>query len=310
MVRNRSLVLASILALALASCGGGGGGGGGGSGAASTLSGNVSNQSQAMRMTAPTTIVARLLRFLSPVTEALAGRNGIQVEVNGIQTETDQNGFFTITGPFSGVVTVSFGTGNRNFAMQVDVPPGATVVLRDVDLRDNGTADPERTDVDLRGSVVGASCNTTPQTLTVDVAGQNVTVELDALTRIQISGPGPSDRTCAELANATGQRVRVEAIRRADGSLLAERVKVNPEAVEQAAQVEFRGTVTALNCPSSITVLRTDGQTVTVQIVSSTEFGDASGCSALAGRQVKVEGSMQNGAVVATEIEVEDELEI
>ena len=29
---------------------------------------------------------------------AVAGRNGIHVTVNGLETETDQNGFFAITG--------------------------------------------------------------------------------------------------------------------------------------------------------------------------------------------------------------------
>ena len=95
--RFLSMSAGALIATALAV--GCGGGGSGASGATSTVSGNVSNQSTAMRLEARPSLFARVLRLLSPVTEALAGRNGIHVSVGGTATDTDPNGFFAITGP-------------------------------------------------------------------------------------------------------------------------------------------------------------------------------------------------------------------
>src|SRR5882724_4705916 len=99
----------ALVIAALAIGCGGGGGGGSATGATSTVSGNVSNQSTTMRLEARPTLFARLMHVLSPVTDAFAGRNGIQVTIGGTTTSTDPNGFFALTGPFSGPVTVAFG---------------------------------------------------------------------------------------------------------------------------------------------------------------------------------------------------------
>lgn len=304
MIRTHRLVLATILLFALAACGGGGGGGGG---QMSTLSGNVSNQSAAMRMESAPTMLASLLRLLSPVTDAVAGRSGIHVSVNGLETDTDQNGFFAITGPFSGLVTVTFGNGNKTFTLEVNVPPGATVVLRDVQLKENGKAEPSGRDFSLRGTVAGANCGGSPQTLVVGLGSQSVTVELDGSTRIHTPGKGQNG-SCADLANSGGQPVHVDGEQLPDGSLVADNVKVTPGEGEEEDEdeVKFHGTVTALDCPGSITVERSDGELVVVNLTSSTEIDGASGCEDLAGQDVKVEGIRENGAVVAKEIEVKN----
>lgn len=298
-----------IMALALG-CGGGGGGGST-SGATSTVSGNVSNQSTAMRLEARPTMFARLLHLLSPVTEAFAGRNGIQVTVGGSATNTDPNGFFALTGPFSGPITVSFGNGSRSFTVDVNVPAGSTVILRDVDLRNDGSAHPGHVDVRLRGTIVSASCATSPETLTIAPkgGGSDVTFDLDANTKIKVDGQG--GRTCADLAGATGETARVEAVNQSSGVPLAERVSVHPTETDEQDEVEFRGTVSTTSCPESITVMRNDGQSVTVDLTTSTEFEDGGTCAGLAGQHVKVEGMAQSdGSVSATHIEVEDSGEI
>lgn len=304
---NGILVVGALCAALLVGCGGGGGGGG--SGATSTISGNVSNASTALLAHPRPTLLARVLRLVWPVGEAYAGRNGIHVTVNGVETDTDATGFFTISGPFSGPVTVSFGQGNRTFTMQVDVPSGATIVLRDVSLRDDGTAHAASTGFHLRGTVAAVTCDSVPRTLTVALAGGDALVGMDAGTRIQVSGEGSSNDTCEGLAASIGQSVRVEGDRASDGTLVADRVKVHPTAAEEDDRddVEFRGTVSSLACPDSITVTRTDGESVLVHLGSSTEIDGATACGDLAGASVKVEGKAEaDGSVTAKEIHVGD----
>lgn len=302
MKRESQGLLLAILWIVLSGCGSGGGGGG----QSSTVSGNVSNQSTAMRSAARPTLLASVMRFFSPVTEAAAGRNGIHVSVKGVEAETDPNGFFSLTGPFSGTVTVTFGNGIRSFTMDVNVPPGSTVILRDVELRDDGTARSGGEDFSLRGTLADASCEKNPQTIAVALGSQQVAVELSGSTRIRISGQGGSNGSCADLTAHVGQPVRVEGVQQTDGSLLADSVHVNPQEGEGAEEIEFRGMVTSLACPSSITVQRTDGESISVTITSATEFEGIAGCSDLDGRSVKVEGTSGDGTVTAKKIEVEE----
>ncbi|MGH7898791.1 MAG: DUF5666 domain-containing protein [Candidatus Binatia bacterium] len=301
-------VFAGIVLVTMAACGGGGGGGGAGT-TTSTISGNVANQATALRMpSAPRTMLARLIDALSPVSAAFAGRNGIHVSVGGLETETDSNGFFSITGPFSGPVTVSFGNGNRTFTLTIDVPPGATVVLRDVFLRDDGTAEPAGQGFfAIFGTLGEVSCDSTPQTLAVELGSQSIVVGLGPDTRIRIAGTDESP-SCADLAEQTGMPVRAAGEQLDDGSLLARRVKVGAHGSDDhhRRHVEFHGVVTALACPDSITVERTDGESVTVTLTDETEFEDGVACEDLAGQSVEVEGKLTDDGVVATEIEVED----
>jgi len=105
--------------------------------------------------------------------------------------------------------------------------------------------------------------------------------------------------------------VRVEAVNQSNGTLLAERVKVRPTESAEQDEVEFRGTVSATSCPGSITVARSDGQSVIVDLTASTEIEDGGTCAGLAGQHVKVEGTTQSdGSVSARHIEVEDSGEI
>ena len=298
----------AMIAVVAIGCGGGGGGSGSTSGSG-TISGNISNQSAALHRKAPTTLLARLGRFFSPVTAALAEHSGIQVIVHNLETMTDQNGSFVITGTGSGTQTVTFTTGSGSFTLQVTVPPGAIVVLRDVELGSDGAARPGQIDVILRGTIAAASCSTTPQTLTVGLTNEQVTVQLGADTVIKGIGSVPAS-SCADLANDVGQNVRVQAVTQSDGSLLAERVKIRPNAGEPAEEIAFRGAVTATSCPNSITVQRGDGQAVTVNLTSSTEIDDAATCADLADQHVKVEGTLEtDGSVTASEIEVSTEEE-
>jgi len=305
-----SMIAAAALVALAAACGGGGGGGGTASGGGSaTISGNVSNQSTAMQLRRPPTMLARVMRFFSPVSDAVAGRNGIQVSVSGVGSMTDSSGSFTVSGAPSGTRTITFSNGSETFTVNLNVPEDSTVVMRDVELGPDGKAHPGQIDTYLRGSVESASCSTTPQTVTVKLTNQSVTVQLGPNTRIKGTGSVPAS-TCADVASAVGQPVRVDAVTQSDGSLLAERVKLRSHEADPANEIGLRGPVTATSCPSSFTVGRPDGQSVIVNLTSSTELEDGATCADLDGVHVKVKGSLESdGSVTASEVEIADEAE-
>ena len=305
-----SVIAAASLVALVAACGGGGGGGGTTAGGGSaTISGNVSNQSTAMQMRQPVTMLARVMRFFSPVTDAVAARGGLQVIVNGLQSMTDSTGSFSISGASSGTPTITFSNGSQTFTVTLDVPEGSTVVMRDVELTSDGKAHPGQIDTYLRGTVESASCSTTPQTLTVKLTNQSVTVDLGSSTKIKGTSATPAS-TCADLANAVGSPVKVDAVTQSDGSLLAERIKLRNNTPDPTNEIGLRGPVTATNCPSSFTLGRPDGQSVTVNLTSSTELEDGATCADLDGVHVKVKGTLESdGSVTASEVEIADDEE-
>ncbi len=145
--------------------------------------------------------------------------------------------------------------------------------------------------------------------MSVDLAGQIITFALDTSTRIQIEDVD-SDAACEDLVGLIGARVRVEAEQLADDTLLADRVKVNDDDDDEDSdddEVEFEGTVVSTDCPDSINVERTDGQTVIVSLTATTVLEGVLDCADLAGRRVEVEGVLVDGVFVATKIEVEDD---
>ena len=303
-----SLGLALVAATAIA-CSGGGGGSDGSSATSgnATVSGNVTNASTALRSTSSPTLLARLMRFLSPVTSAIAAQDGLRVLIHALETMTDGSGSFVISGVDSGAQTITFTDGTRTFTFQVPVLDGSTVVLRDVELGADGSATPGQIDTYFKGTIASASCGTSPETLTVALTNQNVTVDLDAETVIKGADASPAS-SCADLAGLVGTAVNVEAVTQSDGNLLAERVKVGPDSSGQAGDIGLRGVVSVIDCPTSITLLRGDSESVTVNLDASTELEDGTTCEALDGQHVKVKGVLQSdGSVTATEIELSTE---
>jgi hypothetical protein len=296
----------ALVAAAAISCGGSGGGSTSAAAGNATLSGNVTQTSAAALHAAAPTLLARVFRLLSPVTDAIAASSGIRVLVHSLSASTDQNGSFVINGAGAGLSTVTFEQNGQTFTLQVTVPDGSTVVLRDIALGADGEARPGQIDTYLRGTIGGASCATTPETLTVALTNQSVTVDLDANTRIKGTDSAPVS-TCDDLANAVGQNVRVEAITQSDGTLLAERVKVGSGgAIDPANEIGFRGTVSATSCPTSFTLERGDGSSVTVNLTGTTELEDGATCESLSGEHVKVRGTLEtDGSVTASEVEIE-----
>jgi hypothetical protein len=275
----------------------------------STISGNISKQSTATRPAGPPSVLATVLRLLAPETEAYAGRPGVHVKAFGFETDADPTGFFAISGPFSGSTVISFVSENRAFTLPVEVPPGGTVILRDVDLRRDGTARPSGTGFRVRGTIASVSCNPTPKALAVALGEQKIQVEIDGTTRIQVADAAAAKAACQGLGNHVGEQVRVEGDRSKEGTLLADRVDVGETAdvAVKMPEVEFRGAVKGARCPEEIAVERTDGQSVDVRLDRLTHFEGALACDDLASASIRVQGALQkDGRVLARVIEAED----
>ncbi len=301
---------AALTGLALA-CGGGGGGSAssGTSSAASTLSGNVAGSSLALHETAKPMRLARLLSWISPVGDALAATLGIQVGSGGVSATADSTGFFVLDGVPGGSQTVSFLQNGNTFTLNVNLPPGATVVLRDVELQGDGSAVPGQIDVQLNGMLTAATCNASTGSVTLQLAQTTVTVALVADT--VVTGPGQSaSLTCDALTAILGQQVHVEAETQADGSFVAERIHIGGDTGGTADDIFFRGTASASGCPTSITVSRGDGEPITVTLDANTQLDGVTDCAGLDGLHVKVRGALNgDGSVTAHRISVETESE-
>jgi hypothetical protein len=254
-------------------------------------------------------VLATVLRLLAPETDAYAGRPGIHVKAFGMETNADPMGFFAISGPFSGSTVISFVSENRAFTLPVEVPPGGTVILRDVDLRGDGTARPSAMGFRVRGTIASVSCDPTPRALAVKLGDEKIQVELDGTTRIEVVDGNATKAACQGLGKHVGELVRVEGDRSKEGTLLADRVNVGDagEVAIKMPEVEFRGAVERRQCPDRVSIQRTDGQIVGVQMDRLTRFDGVLACDDLAGASVRVQGSLRDdGNVLARAIEAED----
>lgn len=275
----------------------------------STISGNISKQKTITRPSGPPSMLATVLRLLVPETHAYAGRPSIQVKAFGLETDADPSGFFAISGPFSGSTVISFVSESRAFTLPVEVPPGGTVILRDVDLRGDGTARPSGTGFRVRGTIASVSCDTLPRALAVSLGEAKIRVELDGTTRIEVTDATAAKAECRRLREYVGDHVRVEGDRSKEGTLLADRVNVGDarDIAVKVPEVEFRGAVESAHCPDRVSVQRTDGQIISVRLDRLTRFDGALSCDDLASASVRVQGSLQDdGNVLARVLEAED----
>jgi hypothetical protein len=273
---------------------------------------------------APQAAAARQKRARKPVSTIsgfVTGAPKVKVTVvgAGMSTRTNSSGFFSLSGKrLSGSHTLKFKNGKKSFTTTVNVPPGSRVSLQNVGLHEDGSADPDEEDVEVKGILSAVDCNAAPNTLTITPGdgGAALTMSFDAAVAHIIDEASDTAITdCATLAGFVNAPAKAEGMRNGSGGIDATEVGVNPSEDEHDSEVSFHGVVQSANCPASIAVQRSDGTVVTVNIADSTkiELEDSdkqfsAACSDIpVGANVKVEGAAQpDGSVNAAKIEVRE----
>lgn len=209
---------------------------------------------------------------------------------------------------------VMFQNGTK-YTKWVHVPHGSRLSLQQITLNPTGALSAQEEDVTIKGTLKSVDCGVTPPTLTVLAkSGSTMSASFDPSTTYIIDrSTNTVINSCAALAALVPAPVELEATVNPDKSLSAKRIVVNPDYESHPGEVEFNGTVQSNSgCPDSITVTRSDGTNVTVNITSTTriEIDDsesAAACTDLTvGLPVDVEGALQSdGSVTATNIEGE-----
>ena len=240
---------------------------------------------------------------------AFSTAGGIKVTVVGtsLSTSTDPAGRFVLAGVAGGSATLRFqGQGVDGTIDVSGLVEGQTLTIT-VQLAGSKprlvtpaspaspapTPSPTGKKVEIEGTVgaVGAS--------SVTVSGHVLLVNAD--TKIK-----RDDRTIALADLKMGDKVEVDAVTEADGSLLATRIKVEDnDDNDNDNEVDFKGTIESITAPNLMvsgrkvvtngsTRIRSDDKTITL--------GDLK-----AGEKVEVEGTTQtDGSVLASKIKVED----
>ena len=155
-----ALLVSAVLVFAIA-CGGGGGGD---TAPNSAVEGNVSEQ-LGTRQGENASIVARMREALKLVQLAYAAVDGVQVSIRGtgLQTVTDDTGFFRLEGDFAGDVVLDFTLENATVSLSLNVPAGTTVLIQDVTVNvTTGEAVPSQTVVMENSPSPSASPNGSP----------------------------------------------------------------------------------------------------------------------------------------------------
>jgi hypothetical protein len=253
---------------------------------------------------------------------SISGGGKVKVSVvgTGRSSTTNASGFFAITGQnLAGKHQVVFTEGKKSFSAVVLIPAGTKVTLQNTKLNGKGAAQPEEEDIEVLGTLSAVDCADTPNSVTIvpSAGGASITMSLDAATtEIDDDSNNVKITDCATLASTyLNARTKAEGIEAADGSIVAERIELNPgDGNGNGSEVRFEGIVISAACPSSIVVQRSDGTNVTVDLSPTTEIRvddsashDAASCTDISqGAQVEVEGvPAVDGTVGASRIEVQ-----
>ncbi|MHB8381441.1 MAG: DUF5666 domain-containing protein [Candidatus Binataceae bacterium] len=232
-----------------------------------------------------------------------------------------KSGFFSLSNPgLAGTHTVDLRQGKKTYSLSVTVPMGGRVDLSGVTLNSDGTVSLEQEDETVNGTLSSVACSVTPTTATIAAETGPVTLSFDVTTtKIVDVSSGTVITSCSNLDSYAGQTpavpVKAETIVGANGSLSATEIDLNPQSPSEGgggSSVDFHGSVTANNCPASISVSRSSDSTdVTVDLNPSTQISIDSQDNQTAGTcadlvvnaQVEVEGSSNpDGSVTAATV--------
>ena len=242
---------------------------------------------------------------------AFSTAEGIKVSVVGtsLSTTTDRSGRFMLQGVTGGSATLRFqGQGIDGTIELSGLVEGQTLTITvqvagskprlvtpSSPASPTPTPSPAGKKVEIEGTVqaVGAS--------SVTVSGQVIAVNAD--TKIK-----RGDHTIALSDLKMGDKVEVDAIIQADGSLLATKIKVEDDEDDDNQgenEVEFKGTIDSITPPT----LMVSGRKVMTNGSTRIRSGDKTITLAdlKPGEKVEVDGTKQaDGSVLASKIKVED----
>ena len=262
----------------------------------------------------------------SVVAGSVSGGANIKVTVAGTgkSSKTNAAGFFLLSGKnLAGKHQVIFRKAGKTFSTTIRVPAGSRVSLQNTRLNSDGTAQAEQEDIEVVGKLSAVECVAAPNTVTIAPSdgGASVTMSFDATTT-QIVDEATHSKIpdCLTLqGNYPNAPARADGVQAADGSIVADRIELNPGDGGSGGggggseDVRFGGTVQSENCPSSIVVQRSDSTNVTVNLGASTEINidgsdsqSSGACTDIPlGAKLDVEGMPQaDGSVNAAQIEV------
>ena len=258
----------------------------------------------------------------SVVAGSVSGGGNVKVTVvgTGKSAKTNSSGLFVLGGTnLAGRHQLNFLKDSKVFSTAIRVPAGSKLSLQNTKLNGDGTAQAEQEDIEVLGTLNAVDCGATPNTATIAPSGGGTTVIMSfdtATTEIVDDSTNAKVADCATFAaNYLNARVKAEGTQAADGSIVADRIELNPGKGkgDPGQDVHFNGVVQSVSCPTSIVVQLADSTEVTATISDSTEIkldDSASHSSATCtdigvGAKVDVEGIPQaDGSVSALEIEV------
>lgn len=242
----------------------------------------------------------------SEVSAASVG--GIRVSVVGtsLQVTTDGSGRFTLSGVPAGRVELRFEGSGIDARLTIEgLVAGQTLELT-VRVSGNSASrvddgDDDDDEVEFEGTIDSVS----PGDNSLVVASRKVIVTPGS-TRIL----GRNDQPITLASLAPGDRVEVEGAAQSDGSIRAEKIKLEDEdddddGDDDEEEVEFEGSVSALN-PLTIAGRRVTTNTSTRYLGHRGDPVPASDVLKV-GNKVEVEGRLQtDGSVLAEKIKLED----
>ncbi len=198
---------------------------------------------------------------------ANASTEGVRIRVedgSGLETTSDEDGNFELSGEFSGEVRVRFVTPEYSTEQVLDVPQGSTILMRDLMVRMGMLQMPPPSVLGFFGQVVMVDCSGDSPTLLINdrrPMPTQILVRLDDNTEI-VRGDG-SPQTCANLE--VGKAVAIQgALNLAERTMLAVTITLNPPPPGMASpirDIRFRGPILVINCPQGQLLLNDEQRT-------------------------------------------------
>lgn len=241
---KRVAMLWTLLLAAVAGCASGGGPVGTGI-SSSSVSGNVVEvQSEATAATAGQLPGAAIERVTISIDEA------------GVETATDDDGNFELSGGFAGPLTLRFATARFQVTAAIELPAGSAIVLADIVLRPGQVQAQTVRQLGFVGRIDLVDCDASELLVTdLNGDGHQFLVRLTPDTEIVDRNERPL--RCSELHS--GDQVSAEGPIHFQGDRTISAVRIvrspPPPLVQPVREVRFVGVLEKIDCPAELLVI-------------------------------------------------------